>query len=49
MPAEPAHGASFSGEPMKFDVTVAPQQRRMWVASHSNAYVGALRRQVCCC
>ena len=46
MPAEPAHGASFRGSPICFDVTLVPQQRRLPLMSHSNAYVGSLRRQV---
>lgn len=45
MPSQPAHGASFRGLPVDFDVQ-AHVGRRFRVASHMNAYVGALRRQV---
>ena len=46
MPSVPAHGASFRGAPVDFEVVVMPQNRRFRVASHQNAYIGALRRQV---
>jgi hypothetical protein len=46
MPSVPAHGASFRGAPVDFEVLVMHQSRRFRVASHQNAYIGALRRQV---
>jgi hypothetical protein len=45
MPSVPAHGASFRGAPIDFEVVVMHQNRRFRVASHQNAYIGALRRQ----
>jgi hypothetical protein len=48
MPSVPAHGASFRGAPVDFEVVVMHQNRRFRVASHQNAYIGALRRQVGC-
>lgn len=44
-PQQPAHGASFVGERVELLVDRQGQLRRT-LASHSNCYLGTLRKQV---
>ena len=46
MPAVPAHAASFLGD--RICLSAALNGLKVSITTHSNAYVGHLRQQVCC-